>query len=146
MGTHGDPWKPMGTHRNPMGTHGNPWGPMGPHGDPWGPMRNHGFPWVPMGPHGFPWDPMGSPWLPWKIQECRKSWILMKTIIRQDRKLETRGPNRCAMSFRSILSRQNPLNRHMEQNIFFLPKIQFFEFSAYWTDAAYQKKNAAHLD
>ena len=57
----------------------------------------------------------------------------MKTTIRFDRKLECRGPNRCAIFFRSILSRQNPLNRHMEQNIFFWPKIQFFEFSAYWT-------------
>ena len=106
-----------------MGSHGFPWVPMGPQGSPWGPM----------GSHGVPWGPMGSPWLPWKIQECRKSSILMKTIIRFDRKLETRGPDRCAIFFRSILSRQNPLNRHMEQNIFFWPKIQFFEFSAYWT-------------
>ena len=93
----------------------NPWVPMGPMGSPWGPM-------------GSPWGPMGSPWDPWKIQECLKSWILMKTTIRFDRKLETRGPDRCAIFFRSILSRQNPLNRHMEQNILFGPKIQFFEF------------------
>ena len=88
----------------------------------------HGFPWVPMGSHGVPWGPHG---LPWKIQECWKSSILMKTTIRFDRKLESRGPVRCAIFFRSILSRQNPLNRHMEQNILFWPKIQFFEFSAY---------------
>ena len=86
-------------------------------------MGSHGFPWVSMGSHGVPWGPMGSPWLPWKIQECRKSWILMKTTIRFDRKLETRGPNRCAIFFRSILSRQNALNRHMEQNTLFWPKI-----------------------
>ena len=85
------------------------------------PWKIHGVPWV-------PWVPMGSPWLPWKIQECRKSWILMKTTIRFDRNDEARGPVRCAMSFRSILSRQNPLNRHMEQNLFFGPKIQFFNF------------------
>ena len=29
--------------------------------------------------------------------------------------VEARGPVRCAMCFRSILSRQNGLNRHMEQ-------------------------------
>ena len=45
----------------------------------------------------------------------RKSSILMKTTIRFDRIDEARGPDRCAMSFRSILSRQNALNRHMEQ-------------------------------
>ena len=78
-------------------------------------MGPHGVPWGPMGSHGVPWGPMGSPWLPWKIQECRTSWILMKTTIRQDRKLETRGPNRSAiLLFRFILSRQNPLNRHMD--------------------------------
>ena len=87
----------------------------------------------PWGPHGVPWGPMGSPWDPWKIQECRKSWILMKTTIRFDRIDEARGPDRSAMSFRSILSRQNGLNRHMEQNIFFGPKIKFFSFSAYRT-------------
>ena len=38
-------------------------------------MGSHGL----MGSHGVPWGPMGSPWLPWKIQECRKSSILMKT-------------------------------------------------------------------
>ena len=122
----------------PMDSHGFPWVPIGIHGFPWVAMGSHGNPWVPMGsmgPHGVPmgspWGPMGSPWLPWKIQECRKSSILMKTTIRFDRKLETRGPDRCAIFFRSILSRQNPLNRHMEQNIFFCPKIQFFSFSAY---------------
>ena len=72
------------------------------------------------GSHGVPWGPMGSPWDPWKIQECWKSSILMKTTIRFDRIDEARGPVRCAMSFRSILSRQNALNRHMEQNIFLL--------------------------
>ena len=87
-------------------------------------------PWILMENPWVPWGPMGSHGVPWKIQECRKSWILMKTTIRFDRKLECRGPNRCAIFFRSILSRQNPLNRHMEQNIFFGPKIQFFSFSA----------------
>ena len=49
------------------------------------------------------------------FQECRKSWILMKPTIRYDRMVEARGPLRCAMSFRSILSCQNALNRHMDQ-------------------------------
>ena len=44
--------------------------------------------------------------------------------------VEARGPVRSAMCFRSILSRQNGLNRHMEQNILFWPKIRFFSFSA----------------
>ena len=88
----------------------------------------HGFPWVPMGPMGPHGVPMGSPWLPWEIQECRKSSILMKTTIRFDRIDEARGPVRCAIFFRSILSRQNPLNRHMEQNIYFLPENPVFQF------------------
>ena len=83
---------------------------------------------VPMGSHGVP---MGFHGLPWKIQECRKSWILMKTTIRFDRIDEARGPVRCAIFFRSILSRQNALNRHMEQNMFFCQKIKFFSFSPY---------------
>ena len=94
-----------GLHENPWKIHGFPWVPMGPHGSPWDPM----------GSHGIPWGPMGSPRLPLKIQECRTSWILMKTTIRFDRNDEARGPVRCAIFFRSILSRQNVLNRHMEQ-------------------------------
>ena len=142
MGSHGFPWMPMGPHGFPwvpMGPHEESWVPLGspwvPMGSPWVPMGSHGFPWVPWDPMGSPWGPHGvpmePPWPPWKIQECRKSWILMKTTIRFDRMVEARGPVRCAMSFRSILSRQNALNRHMEQNIFFWPKIQFFSFSPY---------------
>ena len=63
----------------------NQWGPMGSHGFPWGPMGSHGVPMGPHGSHGVPWDPhvvpMGPPWPPWKIQEFRKSSILMKTTI-----------------------------------------------------------------
>ena len=61
------------------------------------------------------------------FQECQKSWILKKPTIRWDRKLETRGLFRRRICFRSILSRQNGLNRHMEQNSFFLEN-QVFQF------------------
>ena len=72
------------------------------------------------------WGPHGSPW---KIQECRKSWILMEINIRFDRNDEARGPVRCAMSLRSILSRRNALNSHMEQNIYlFCRKSSFSVF------------------
>ena len=77
----------------PMGSHGVPWGPMGPHGSPLVPIGSMDYPWIFMGPHGSPWvpwsamgspwgphgAPMGPPWPPWKIQECRKSWNLIKT-------------------------------------------------------------------
>ena len=43
--------------------------------------------------------------------------------------MEALGPVRCAMCFRSILSSQNGLNRHMEQNIIVLPKNVFYVFS-----------------
>ena len=49
------------------------------------------------------------------FQECQKSWILKKPTIRWDRKLETRSLFRRRISFRSIRSRQNPLNRHMSK-------------------------------
>ena len=62
------------------------------------------------------------------FQECRKSWIFKKPTIRWDRKLETRGLFRRRIWIRSILSCQNGLNRHMEQNIICLPKNQFFQF------------------
>ena len=155
MGSHGSPWSPWGPHGVPMGS---PWGPHGSPREPglWSPggglppppdpptffvgrsrglhendsWKIHGKSMGSHGSHGVPWGPMGSPWDPWKIQECRKSWILMKTTIRFDRKLECRGPNRCAIFFRSILSRQNALNRHMEQKKKKWPKIQFFSFSA----------------
>ena len=68
-----------------------------------------------------------------KFQYFRKSWIRKDLTIRWDRKLETRGPFRCKICFRSILSRQNGLNCHMEQNILFLPKIWFFGFFPYWS-------------
>ena len=105
------------------------------------PWKIHGKsmenPWDPM---GSPWGPMEPRWPPWKIQECRKSLILMKTIIRSDRMVEARGPVRCAMSFRSILSRQNGLNRHMEQNIFFGRKHIFSVFQFFSRKCQHNRK------
>ena len=62
------------------------------------------------------------------FQECRKSSIFKKPIIRWDRKLEARGPFRCRICFRSILSRQNGLNRHMEQTRKGLAENPVFQF------------------
>ena len=45
-------------------------------------------------------------------------------------KIGARGPNRSAIFVRSILSRQNALNRPMEQKKQKWPRIQFFSFSA----------------
>ena len=55
------------------------------------------------------------------------------SIIRWDRKLETRGLFRCKICFRSILSRQNGLNCNMEQQFFFWQKIRFFSLFPYWS-------------
>ena len=61
------------------------------------------------------------------FQECQKSSIFKKPTIRWDRKLETRALFRRRISLRSILSRQNPLNRDMEQNMLFWPENKFFQ-------------------
>ena len=125
LGSHGFPWFPW----VPMGPHGSPWVPMGPHGFPWvpmGPHGSHGTPWghhgVPMGPHVVPMASMENPRMS-KIMDFNETHYSVRMV-------EARGPVRSAMCFRSILSRQNGLNRHMEQNIFFWQKIQFFSFSA----------------
>ena len=54
------------------------------------------------------------------FQECQKD-----STIRWDRKLETRGLFRRRICFRSFLSHQNPLSRHMVPDILFWPKIKF---------------------
>ena len=90
----------------------------------------------PTPPHIF-CRPPASMENPWKINgksiDFPKIMNLKDSTIRWDRMLEARGLFRCRICFRSILSRQNGLNRHMEQNICFWPKIQFFSFSAYWS-------------
>ena len=77
-------------------------------------------------------------------QEFRKPRVLEKPIIREDRKLETWG----LLFFRSGLSRQNDLKRHMGQNMFRWPQIMFsvvwqyrihFWFTNEAEDAAKQK-------
>ena len=62
------------------------------------------------------------------FQECQKSSIFQKPTIRWDRKFETRGLFRRRICFRSVLSRQNALNLHMEQNMFFYRKTNFSFF------------------
>ena len=62
------------------------------------------------------------------FQECQKSWILKKPTIRWDRKLETRSLFRRRISFRSIRSRPNPLNRHMSKIYMCWQKFSFFSF------------------
>ena len=68
-----------------------------------------------------------------KFQECQKSWNKYYPTIRWDRNLETRGLFRCKICFRSILSRQNGLNCHMEQKKKNWLEILFFGFFPYWT-------------
>ena len=90
-------------------------GPMGPHGVP---MGSHG---VPMGSHGVPMASMENPRM-LEIMDFNENHYSVRQKIGEP------GSKSIRNFFRSILSRQNPLNRHMEQNIFFAenPVFQFF--------------------
>ena len=63
-------------------------------------------------------EPSGGPRIIWSWKDfprMSKIMNLKDSTIRWDRMLEARGLFRCRICFRSILSRQNALNRHMEQ-------------------------------
>jgi len=80
-------------------------------------------------------------WWWWDFPRMPKIMTFYYSTIRWDRKLETRCLFRRRIWIRSILSRQNGMNYHMEQNLFYWQFFLIFCFFPYWTPYWIPNKN-----